>query len=109
MDKKVYLLFKSSIPNLGHTQPSIQWAKEALSPGVKRPKREADHSPPSSAEVKNKLSYTSTSSYGKYFVYCIFFIRQGLCIMKHSSIVLSMLLPVRVGYTLSESLVPFVT
>jgi hypothetical protein len=29
-------------------------------PGVKRPGREADHSPPSSAEVKNIWSYTST-------------------------------------------------
>jgi hypothetical protein len=29
-------------------------------PGVKRPGREADHSPPSSAKVKNAWSYTST-------------------------------------------------
>jgi hypothetical protein len=29
-------------------------------PGVKRPGREADHSLPSSAEVKNAWSYTST-------------------------------------------------
>jgi hypothetical protein len=29
-------------------------------PGVKRPVREADHSLPSSAEVKNAWSYTST-------------------------------------------------
>jgi hypothetical protein len=29
-------------------------------PGEKRPEREADHSPPSSAEVKNAWSYTST-------------------------------------------------
>jgi hypothetical protein len=28
--------------------------------GVKRPGRDADHSPPSSAEVKNAWSYTST-------------------------------------------------
>jgi hypothetical protein len=28
--------------------------------GVKRPGREADHSPPSSAEVKNAWSYTYT-------------------------------------------------
>jgi hypothetical protein len=28
--------------------------------GVKRPGREADHTPPSSAEVKNVWSYTST-------------------------------------------------
>jgi hypothetical protein len=32
----------------------------ALSLGLKRPGREADHSPPSSAEVKNAWSYTST-------------------------------------------------
>jgi hypothetical protein len=31
--------------------------------GVKRPGREADHSPPSSAEVKNAWSYTSTPQY----------------------------------------------
>jgi hypothetical protein len=30
-------------------------------PGVKRPEREADHSPPSSAEVKNAWSYTTAS------------------------------------------------
>jgi hypothetical protein len=32
-------------------------------PGVKRPGREADHSPPSSAEVKNAWSYTSIPQY----------------------------------------------
>jgi hypothetical protein len=37
---------------LGPTQPPIQWIQGALSLGVKRPGREADHSPPSSAEVK---------------------------------------------------------
>jgi hypothetical protein len=31
----------------------------ALSLGVKRPEREVDHSPPSSAEVKNEWTYTS--------------------------------------------------
>jgi hypothetical protein len=34
------------------TQPPIQWVPEALSLGVKRPGREAGHSPPFSAEVK---------------------------------------------------------
>jgi hypothetical protein len=33
------------------------------SPRVKRQGREADHSPPSSAEVKNSRSYTSTPQY----------------------------------------------
>jgi hypothetical protein len=40
------------------TQPPIQRVKGVL--GVKRPVREADHSPPSSSEVKNTWSYTST-------------------------------------------------
>jgi hypothetical protein len=35
------------------SQPSIQWVPGALSPGVKWPGHEANHSPPSSAEVKN--------------------------------------------------------
>jgi hypothetical protein len=38
--------------DLGPTQPPIQWVKRALSLGIKRPGYEADHSPPSSAEVK---------------------------------------------------------
>jgi len=33
---------------------------KAWVPGVKQPEREADHSPPSSAKVKNDWSYTST-------------------------------------------------
>jgi hypothetical protein len=41
-----------SIPTLGPTQPHIQWVPGALSLGVKRPGREADHSPPPSTEVK---------------------------------------------------------
>jgi hypothetical protein len=49
-----------SIPTLGPTQPPIQWIPGALSLGVKRPHPEADHSPPSSAKVKNACSYTYT-------------------------------------------------
>jgi hypothetical protein len=37
------------------TQPPIQWVPAALSLGVKRPGRKADHSPPSSAEVKERV------------------------------------------------------
>jgi hypothetical protein len=44
-----------SRPVLGSTYPPIQWVPRALSPGVKRPGREAGHSPPTTAEVKKKL------------------------------------------------------
>jgi len=39
-------------PVLWFTQPPIHWVPGVLSLGVKLPWREADHSPPSSAEVK---------------------------------------------------------
>jgi hypothetical protein len=42
----------ASRPALGPTQPPIQWLRGAFSLGVKRLEREGDHSPPSSAEVK---------------------------------------------------------
>jgi hypothetical protein len=47
-------------PALGPTQPPTQWVPGALSLGVKRPRRETDHSHPSCAEVKNAWCYTST-------------------------------------------------
>jgi len=47
-------------PALGPTHPPIQWVPGALCLGVKWLWREADHSPPSSAEVRNAWSYTST-------------------------------------------------
>jgi hypothetical protein len=42
--KKIFLLAHTSRPALGPTQPPIQWEPGALTPGVKRPGREADHS-----------------------------------------------------------------
>jgi hypothetical protein len=42
---------------------SIRWVPVALSPGVKRPGHEADHSPPTSAEVKKIWIYKSTPPY----------------------------------------------
>jgi len=44
---------------LGPIQPPSQWLSEFTS-GVKRLQHEADRSPPTSAEVKNQWSYTST-------------------------------------------------
>jgi hypothetical protein len=47
----------------GPTQPPIQWVPGIIPPYIKRPGREADHSPPSSAKIKNAWSYTSTPQY----------------------------------------------
>jgi hypothetical protein len=49
--------------SMGPTRPPIQWVPGALSPEVKQPGREVDHSPPTSAEVKKTWVYTATSSY----------------------------------------------
>jgi hypothetical protein len=60
---KNFLFSTSSRPALGSTQPPIQWVPWALFPGVKRPGYEADHSPPTSAEVKKIWIYTSIPPY----------------------------------------------
>jgi hypothetical protein len=73
---KNFLFSMSSRPTLGPTQPPIQWLPRVLSRGVKRPGREADHSPPSNAEVKNTWRYTYTSPYG-------FMVS---CLIKHSDV-----------------------
>jgi hypothetical protein len=48
----IFLFTTASRTARGPTKPPIQWILGALSLGVKLPGREADHSPPSSAEVK---------------------------------------------------------
>jgi hypothetical protein len=57
----IFLFTTTSRPALGPTQSPIQWVPGVLSLRVKRPGREADQSPTSSAEVKNVWSYTSAS------------------------------------------------
>jgi hypothetical protein len=49
---KNFLFSKSSRPALRSTQLPIQWVPWDISSRVKRPGREVDHSPPTSAEVK---------------------------------------------------------
>jgi len=55
----IFVFTTASNPALGPTQPPIQLVRGAVSLGAKRPGHEADHSPPSSAEV-NAWRYTST-------------------------------------------------
>jgi hypothetical protein len=50
---KIFVFSTASRPTLGPTQLPLQWVPGFYSREVKRPGREADHSPPSSAEVKN--------------------------------------------------------
>jgi len=52
---------------------TISCSTGGSSPGVKRPKREADHSPSSSAEVRTAWSYTFTPSY----------VFTAWCLIKH--------------------------
>jgi hypothetical protein len=51
----IFLFTTTSRIALGPTQPPIQWVRGALSLGVKRSEREADHSPQFSAEVKERM------------------------------------------------------
>jgi hypothetical protein len=47
------MFFIASRPDLGPSRPPVEWVPRALSPGVNLPGRESDHSPPSSATIKN--------------------------------------------------------
>jgi hypothetical protein len=69
----IFLFTTASRTALGPTQPPIQWVPGALSLGVKRPGHEADHSPPSSAEVKDEWSCTST----------LLYVFMAWCLIKH--------------------------
>jgi hypothetical protein len=72
----IFLFTTASRPALGPTQLPFQWVPTALTPSIKRPVREADHSPPSSAEVENKCSYTSAPQYAF----------MAWCLVKHSPV-----------------------
>jgi len=60
---EIFLFVTASRTTLGPTQLPIAWLSGDLSSGVKRPKREFDHSFPSSTEVMNARSYTSISQF----------------------------------------------
>jgi hypothetical protein len=51
---KRLMLYREARPTLGPTRPPIQLVPGALSQEIKRQGREADHSPPSSDEVRKR-------------------------------------------------------
>jgi hypothetical protein len=67
---KIFFISTSSRPVLEPIHLSIQWVPVVLSLGVKRRRRDADHSPPSSADIKNTFTYTSTPTY-VFMAYCL--------------------------------------
>jgi hypothetical protein len=73
----IYLFTAASRTALRPTQPPIQRIPGGLSLEVKRLGREADHSPPSNAEVNNAWSYTSTPQYA-FMAWCLFKTRKTL-------------------------------
>jgi hypothetical protein len=68
--KNTRIFHFQTITSMGSTQPPSQWIPGALSPGVKRLGREADHPPPS-AEVNNAWSCTSTPPFWLHLVWCL--------------------------------------
>jgi hypothetical protein len=61
--QEIFLFPRTSRSLMGPTQRPIQSVSTAFSPEVKRPGREADHSPPSSVGVKNEWSCTAAALY----------------------------------------------
>jgi hypothetical protein len=57
---KIFPFSTSSRKVLGPTEPPFKWVLGAFSPEVKRPERDVDHSPPTSAEFKKTWISTST-------------------------------------------------
>jgi hypothetical protein len=51
--EEIFLFATASKPASGPTQPPVAWELGDISTEVKQPGRQAYHSPPSSAEIKN--------------------------------------------------------
>jgi hypothetical protein len=79
----IFLFITASRTFLGPTQPPIQWVTVALSLGVKRPVRETDHSPPSSAEAKEWVELCLHSQYS-FMAWCSFKKNTGTTLHTHT-------------------------
>jgi hypothetical protein len=80
----ILLFTTTSRTALGPTKPPIQWVPGVPSLGVKRPGREADHSPPSSAQY-TFIAWCSVKKTGTNLLTCTIFSSETT--HKRSSIV----------------------
>jgi hypothetical protein len=70
-------------PVLRPIQPPIQLVPRDITPGIKLPGSETDHSLPYSAEVKNAWSYTSTPQY-TFMTWCLTgYVFTAWCFVKY--------------------------
>jgi hypothetical protein len=77
-DKGIFLASVSRPPGLRSTQPPIQWVPGVLARGKARPERDADHSPPYSAEIIMSRRLQSGSGTA---LLLLFYIPQDVCTM----------------------------
>ena len=61
--RKIYIFFLVPSDRLWSPSSLLLSMHGGTFPGIKRPGRDSDHSPPFSTEVKQQLSYTSTPPY----------------------------------------------
>jgi hypothetical protein len=60
-----YLCSPTSRPALGPTQPPMSWVPRALSPGIKQPGRQDDHTASYNGGVENMWNYSSSPPHAK--------------------------------------------
>jgi hypothetical protein len=63
-EQDVFISSRASTLALRQTHPPIQQVPGALSPMVRQPTQDGDHSPPSGTQIKHAWSRDSTISYG---------------------------------------------
>jgi hypothetical protein len=80
--------FSSPVMVLGPIQPPIQWVPRAPSSGVERPGHEADHSLPTSAQVKNMWIYICIPPY-VFMAQCLISWAQGQLYLFHITHILT--------------------
>jgi hypothetical protein len=87
--QKIFLFSMKSRLALGPTQPPIRWILGTLSSGVKHLGHEADHLPPSSAQIKNGGAMLPLLHY-VFMAYCLISYRDNftftVCVYRLSGL-----------------------